>query len=249
MVNIITVKNYNGAEANAYLGMFDGKNDGGGWDGKTQAYDFTIGSSGDKSGVVMQCHVCEPEPDASPATAPSPRSLTSAAARPPAARSRPPAGSIMINPGDTSNVNGCNFYPNYGTPSAGVNLQLDPGEPAEQQPATEQLQAVVERLALQLAPLNYLVTPNERTSLFVQGHYDLADNLTFNTMGMFTNRVSQQQLAPTTIAIGAGGYYRQRPAHRYLSPEPLQPVRQGHRPPPAATGQFGSGLLHGRHLR
>ncbi len=53
VVNIITVKNYNGAEAKAFLGMFDGKNDGGGWDGKTQSYDFTIGTSGDKSGVVM----------------------------------------------------------------------------------------------------------------------------------------------------------------------------------------------------
>ena len=31
----------------------DGKNDGGGWDGKKQMYDFTIGTSGDKSGVVM----------------------------------------------------------------------------------------------------------------------------------------------------------------------------------------------------
>ena len=53
VVNIITVKNYNGAEANAFLGEFDGKNDGGGWDGKTQEYDFTIGTSGDKSGIVM----------------------------------------------------------------------------------------------------------------------------------------------------------------------------------------------------
>src|SRR5690242_1820601 len=53
VVNIITVKNYNGAEANAFVGEFDGKNDGGGWDGKTQEYDFTIGTSNDKSGVVM----------------------------------------------------------------------------------------------------------------------------------------------------------------------------------------------------
>ncbi|MHB8426097.1 MAG: TonB-dependent receptor plug domain-containing protein, partial [Gammaproteobacteria bacterium] len=46
VVNIITIKNYNGAEAHAYLGMYDGHNDGGGWDGKVQEYDFTIGSSG-----------------------------------------------------------------------------------------------------------------------------------------------------------------------------------------------------------
>src|SRR5579859_3315755 len=53
VVNIITVKSYNGAEANAFVGMFDGKNDGGGWDGKIQSYDFTIGTNGDKSAIVM----------------------------------------------------------------------------------------------------------------------------------------------------------------------------------------------------
>ena len=63
VVNIITVKNYTGAEANAFIGMFDGKNDGGGWDGKTQSYDFTIGTSGDKSGIVMNVALREPEPD------------------------------------------------------------------------------------------------------------------------------------------------------------------------------------------
>ena len=50
VINLITVKDYSGAEASAYLGMYhgDGHND-----GKKQEYDFTLGSSGDKSGVVM----------------------------------------------------------------------------------------------------------------------------------------------------------------------------------------------------
>ncbi|MGA9855534.1 MAG: TonB-dependent receptor, partial [Gammaproteobacteria bacterium] len=55
------------------------------------------------------------------------------------------------------------------------------------------------------APLNYLVTPNERTSLYVQGHYDLADNLTFNTMAIYNNRVSQQVLAPSPLFLGRSG--------------------------------------------
>ena len=62
VVNIITIKNYNGAEANAFLGMFDGKNDGGGWDGKIQSYDFTIGTSGDKSSVVMNVQYVNQSP-------------------------------------------------------------------------------------------------------------------------------------------------------------------------------------------
>src|SRR5579863_6052303 len=50
VVNIITVKNYNGAEANAYLGTYHGD---GHTDGKAQAYDFTMGTAGDKSAVMM----------------------------------------------------------------------------------------------------------------------------------------------------------------------------------------------------
>ena len=53
VVNIITVKNYNGAEAHAYMGMFDGHADGGGWDGKTQKYSFTVGTSGDRAGILL----------------------------------------------------------------------------------------------------------------------------------------------------------------------------------------------------
>src|ERR1700761_6227025 len=50
VINIITVKNYNGAEANAYDSIYAGE---GHHDGKVQEYDFTLGSSGDKAGVVM----------------------------------------------------------------------------------------------------------------------------------------------------------------------------------------------------
>ncbi len=38
--------------------------------------------------------------------------------------------------------------------------------------------------------------------MFVQAHYDLADNLTFSTMGIYNNRVSQQQLAPEPAVPG-----------------------------------------------
>src|SRR5579859_2389728 len=50
VVNVITVKNFSGAQADAYIGEYHGN---GHTDGKKQEYDFTIGSSSDKSGVVM----------------------------------------------------------------------------------------------------------------------------------------------------------------------------------------------------
>ena len=50
VVNIITVKNFNGRQATAYEGVYNGD---GHWDGRTEAYDFTMGGSNDKSGLVF----------------------------------------------------------------------------------------------------------------------------------------------------------------------------------------------------
>jgi iron complex outermembrane receptor protein len=50
VVNIITVKDYNGRSADAYMGIYHGN---GHSDGKTSSYDFTMGTSNDKSGLVF----------------------------------------------------------------------------------------------------------------------------------------------------------------------------------------------------
>ena len=58
--------------------------------------------------------------------------------------------------------------------------------------------------------------------MFVQAHYDLADNLTFNTMAIYNNRVSQQQLAPEPAVPGRRWrQLLQRPAHLGVRVEPL----------------------------
>src|SRR5690242_492454 len=59
VVNIITIKNYNGAEANAYNGWYHGN---GHTDGKDEAYDFTIGTSSDKSAVLMSISYTDQHP-------------------------------------------------------------------------------------------------------------------------------------------------------------------------------------------
>ncbi len=202
VVNIITIKNYNGAEANAYMGMFDGHNDGGGWDGKTQEYDFTIGSSGDRSGVVMNASYVNQSPmwagqrtiSKEPYIGSGPSGGSSGAA---------PGRFFLLANGNQSGLtpSGCNFYS-----SAGFSVcDLTQANPANNSPTLGSLRAFTNADRFNFAPLNYLVTPSERTSLFVQGHYDLADNLTFTTMGIYNNRISQQVLAPSPLFIGAGG--------------------------------------------
>ena len=49
------------------------------------------------------------------------------------------------------------------------------------------------------APDNYLLTPNERTSLFAQGSYNLTDNVTFRTEAMYNERKSEQLLAAMPV--------------------------------------------------
>lgn len=53
------------------------------------------------------------------------------------------------------------------------------------------------------APDNYLSTPQTRNSFYVQGFYDLADDLRLVTDFVFTNRKSAQELAPMPVTLGA----------------------------------------------
>ncbi|MGB9428511.1 MAG: TonB-dependent receptor [Gammaproteobacteria bacterium] len=200
VVNIITVKNYNGAEASAYMGMFDGKNDGGGWDGKTQDYNFTIGSSGDRSGVVMNVEYVNQSPIYA-----GNRSI-----------SKEPSVGGGASVGSSGAAAGRFFIgiPKGTTCPAGVTTNVNPNSTTcdmslintpDNNPSLSNFRDFQNSDHFNFAPLNYLVTPNERTSLYVQGHYDLADNLTFNTMAIYNNRVSQLQLAPSPLFLGRSG--------------------------------------------
>ncbi|WP_434030314.1 TonB-dependent receptor [[Pseudomonas] boreopolis] len=49
------------------------------------------------------------------------------------------------------------------------------------------------------SPDNYLLTPNERTSLFAQGTYNVTDNVTFRTETLYNERKSEQLLAAMPV--------------------------------------------------
>jgi iron complex outermembrane receptor protein len=53
------------------------------------------------------------------------------------------------------------------------------------------------------APDNYLSTPQERMALYVQGRYQLNDNIAFRTEALFNQRRSALQLAASPLTIGA----------------------------------------------
>ncbi|MGB9429459.1 MAG: TonB-dependent receptor [Gammaproteobacteria bacterium] len=200
VVNIITVKNYNGAEANAYMGMFDGKNDGGGWDGKQQEYDFTIGSSGDRSGAMLSVTYVNQSPMYAGNRTISKEPVVGVGTG--GGSSGTPAGRFFIGiPKGTTCPAGVTTNVNPFSTTCDMTLINTP----DNNPSLSNFRDFENSDHYNYAPLNYLVTPNERTSLYVQGHYDIADNLTFSTMAIYNDRVSQQQLAPSPLFLGRSG--------------------------------------------
>ncbi|HSN17363.1 MAG TPA: TonB-dependent receptor [Gammaproteobacteria bacterium] len=193
VINIITVRNYNGAEANAYQSFYSGE---GHHDGKVQEYDFTIGSSGDKSGVVLNVgYVNQHEIWAGN------RDI-----------SKEPIRGLGLSGGSSAAPNGRFFTiptasgacPTGVTPtptSGACDMTLKtPGTPS-----LSNFRNWTGPDHYNFAPLNYFVTPNERTSFYTEGHYDLADNLTFTTSVLFNKRSSEQALASSPLFLGLAG--------------------------------------------
>jgi len=204
VVNLITVKNYDGAEADAYVGMFDAHGDGGGFDGKHQQYDFTVGSAGDKGGVVVNVSYVNESPvlagDRSISKEPvigSGRSSGSFAT---------PNGFFLMGTPDGT-CPGKATLASDGTCDMTLIDSPKPGTAGSPNgPSLGNFRNFdFNNDPFNYAPANFLVTPSERLGFYVQDHYDLMDNLSFESQVLFNSRKSSQQLAPDTLSLGAFG--------------------------------------------
>ena len=159
VVNIITKQNFEGAEANAYVGQYSAG------DGDRQAYDFTLGTTSDRATVTIGAsYVKEDEVMAGD------RKIS--AGGPPFFSGQSGTGfpgSYIRNGKRYLILNGVETL--YDANIHGYNT----------------------------APDNFLLTPNERTSLFAQGSYNITDNVTFRTEAMYNERKSEQLLAAMPV--------------------------------------------------
>ncbi|HEV2112007.1 MAG TPA: TonB-dependent receptor [Gammaproteobacteria bacterium] len=198
VVNIITVKNFNGAEADAFIGEFHGD---GHTDGRKQQYDFTLGSSSDKSSVVMNVSYTNEQGLFAGDRTMSKEAIWGVGG----GSSAIPGGRFIIN-----NAAICSAMPGVtlkatkkGGPLTECDVTLiNPGATPTPNATTAWHDFKFSRDSFNYAPLNYLLIPSERTALYVQGHYDIADNLTFTSEVLFNNRESAQQLAPEPLFLG-----------------------------------------------
>ncbi|MGH8401825.1 MAG: TonB-dependent receptor domain-containing protein [Gammaproteobacteria bacterium] len=213
VVNIITLKNYNGAEAHAYLGIYHNtygaktskpNNGFTHWDGKIQQYDFTIGSQSDRSGVVFDAGYTNQQSIWAGSRVQSKEAIwTQGGGSSGAADGR----FIFVGSGFAGKTFGtgtCAAYnpaaKSYGT--CDMSLTATPSN----NPQLGNFTNYTPAHAFNYAPLNYFVTPLETKSIYVQGHYDIADNLTFTSEAMYSDRTSQQTLAPSPLFLGLGNY-------------------------------------------
>ncbi|MGH8161874.1 MAG: TonB-dependent receptor plug domain-containing protein [Gammaproteobacteria bacterium] len=205
VINIITIKNFNGAEADAYLGMYDGSSDGGGWDGKTQQYSFTVGTSGDRSAVLLSAGYYKQNSVWAGQRTISKEPYFGCGQL--CGSSNGSVGRYWMALSPAPNIPGCSAqafgvldpdHPVPGCDLAGPVVSAN-GVTANPHPYT-----VADNY--NYAPTGYLRTPSERWYLYSQGHYDLTQDITFQFTTTYNRRNSNQTLAQNPWALGAAGY-------------------------------------------
>lgn len=214
VVNIITVKNFVGAEANAYVGIHNGD---GHWDGLTKNYNATIGFGSDRGNLLFNASYNDEDgvPQGNRAISKEPVYRTGVTR----GSSRTPQGTYQFIPPYGGSTSSPDNFPaaSTGLTSAqcppsnfGTQAKLDylpfcylttiKGTPGT---SPSDFRAFTPNDYYNYAPSNFLLTPDQRFSTYVSGNYDLADNLTFSIEATFSQRNSEQEAAPDTLGVSA----------------------------------------------
>lgn len=213
VVNIITVKNFTGAEANAYTGLYHGD---GHWDGLTKHANVMVGFGNSRGNLLVDA-----EYHSQGSVSAGDRSISNQPihgtgdTRGTAAT---PQGSFkFIAPYGGSTSSPSNFpaastgltsaecpASNFGTPSAPVYMPLCYITPIPGTSGTSpsDFTRFIQSDFWNYTPAELLLTPNERFSLYAAGHYDLSDNLTWTIEATTDQDNSTMQSAPDPFGIG-----------------------------------------------
>lgn len=188
VVNIILRQNFEGAEANAYLGQYSQG------DGQKQAYDFTIGTTNDKGHAILGVAYVKED-----AVWAGDREISAV----PVFGSVPGTGNSSTTPTGRFGFYEQTRFTADGTPI--FESHLPDGTPGYFVPDGEQSAEWHPYSAadgFNHAPGNLLVTPQERTSVFADASYALSDNVRAKATVTYNERISQQILAAMPITLG-----------------------------------------------
>jgi iron complex outermembrane recepter protein len=179
VVNIILRQNFDGAEANAYYGQFTKG------DGTRQAYDFTVGSTGERWNAMLGVGYVKEEPVMA-----GDREISAV----------PVFGSTLNFGGSSTSPDGrfCIFDATGGCSAPGGEYGLF--NVNKSVPAGYTLyRGTVDNY--NFAPLNYLLTPQERKSIFASAGLDITDDIRFKVTTTYNERQSEQLLAAMPVVL------------------------------------------------
>ena len=191
VVNVILRRDYQGAEANAYVGGFDKG------DGFRQSYDITIGTSDDRFSAMFGAGYVKEE-----AVMAGDREISEfpiAGTGVSFGSSTTPFGRFALCRGTVDPVSGaCSVGETRPDGSAGP-FTYNPG-----QTGAGWRNFAIPGDFYNFAPDNYLLTPQERKSIFGRATIALTDNTSAYMQATYNNRRSEQLLAAMPIVLGSG---------------------------------------------
>ena len=196
VVNVILRKEFDGAEANVYIGGFDKG------DGTRQSADFTVGNTGERWSTMMGVGYVKEE-----SVMAGDREISAE----PVYRTGTAFGSSTTPFGRFAFCNGT-FANGVCNRAAGV-----PADQADQRPngtfgqftynpgaSGTQWRNFTGADFYNFAPENYLLTPQERISLFGQGSLNITDRVRGFITATYNNRTSDTLLASMPVVLGSG---------------------------------------------
>ncbi|MES2669475.1 MAG: TonB-dependent receptor [Pseudomonadota bacterium] len=214
VVNVITRKNFDGAEANVYLGGYTKG------DGFQQGYDFTVGSNSDRWNAVLSLGFQTQDPVYA-----GDREISSVPVFGGGALASGGLFGSGSNAGGnfvrctraiaTNPITGFNFCPNAtggstGAGRTGPATTLRPGDDGRQTTDFRPFQSYTldgsgNSDRYNFAPVNYLLQPIERFNVYGQGSLRLTDRINANVQAVYVKRDSNQQLAEVPLTMNRSG--------------------------------------------
>ncbi|HEV2442657.1 MAG TPA: TonB-dependent receptor [Steroidobacteraceae bacterium] len=195
VVNIIMKNDFNGAEVHAYTGAYDSP--GHSLDGKTNEYDFAIGKSDERSGIMISGEFQSTQPVYAQnryesANGPFTQTTYLPGFDPPTLTIQSPALANQMIGGATCTKTGvCAMQP-----GTGPNFDPTLGN------------FTSERFNTTYYPSQFMLTKQDQNeSLYLNAHYKLSDNITFTTLAAYNNDDSLGQIG-SAWGAGVGGAYQ-----------------------------------------
>lgn len=186
VINIITRRDFEGAEANVYFGGYDEG------DGETTRGELAVGGRGDRFSFFLSASYTDQE-------------LVSAADRD---QSLFPVPGTGVTRGSSATPQGRLIFtdPNTGQTH---NLTLNNGtatpvyDPANPTGGASTYHTFTTADRFNFAPFNLVLTPSERKGLYTQFRYDLTDAVEWYIKGLYNTRTSLNRAAPEPIFLGS----------------------------------------------